>query len=213
MAATRNARKPAHLEMVGGKNKRQRIWEYIRQSREGFAVSEAAWKAHVDGDTTRTYFQSLENGSYITVINPVRGPQEEKRYRLERDTGLEAPRLTRSGQPVTQGLAQEQMWRAMRILSGDFSFPELAALASTPEVAVSPAAAQCYLKHLAKAGYVTLVQKSMSRVGTGRTPSRYRFSTSRYTGPRPPMIQRSKSVYDPNLDKVVWQEEMNHDDL
>lgn len=212
MAATNKTRKPAELEMIGGKSKRQRCWEAIRARRDGFTLLDVACTADLDMATTRTYLQSLERGGFIEQGNITRPMGEEKHFRLIKDNGLEAPRLTRDGQLVTQGRAQEQMWRTMRILGSDFNYQELAGLASTSEITVSPIAARDYLKHLAHAGYVTVVTKGKGR-GTGGVPSRYRFNLGRYTGPRPPMVQRTKSIYDPNVGKVVWQEEIDHDEL
>ncbi|KZE34156.1 hypothetical protein [Crenobacter luteus] len=212
MAAPHRTRQPAELEMIGGKGTRQRCWEAIRARRDGFTLLDIAHKAAADIATTKTYLQALEKGGFIEVGNRERGGHDEKHYRLAKDNGLEAPRLTRDGQPVTQGRAQEQMWRTMRIMGGDFNYQELAALASTSEVAVSPVAARDYLKHLAHAGYVTVVAQGKGR-GAGGVANRYRFNPGRYSGPRPPMVQRTKSVYDPNLGRVVWQEEADHDDL
>jgi hypothetical protein len=43
--------------------------------------------------------------------------------------------------------------------------------------------------------------------------TRYRFLAARYSGPKPPMIQRIKAVYDPNRSEVVWSSlEVKHDD-
>lgn len=213
MAATNNTRQPAELEMIGGKGKRQRCWEAIRARREHFTMLDVACAADADTETTQTYLQALLAGGYIVQTNQTRRGQQ-KHFRLERDNGLEAPRLTKDGKPVTQGLAQEQMWRTLRIIGNDFTYLELAGLASTSEIAVATTAARDYLKHLARAGYVTAVEKGKGRGGSGGgIPTRYRFNRGRYTGPRPPMVQRTKSVYDPNLGCVVWQEEADHDDL
>lgn len=212
MAATNKTRKPAELEMIGGKSKRQRIWEAIRARRDGFTLLDVACAADMDMATTRTYLQSLERGGFTVQSNETVRIGEEKQYRLIKDNGLEAPRLTKDGQPVTQGRAQEQMWRTMRIMGGDFNCQELAGLASTTEVEVTQVAAKSYLKHLAHAGYVSVVAKGKGR-GAGGTLSRYRFNSARYTGPRPPMVQRTKSIYDPNLGEVVWQEEVSDDDF
>ncbi|WP_028536180.1 hypothetical protein [Paludibacterium yongneupense] len=212
MAAANRRRKPIDLEMTGGKSKRQAMWEAIRQRHANFTLTEVARAVETDTGTTKTYLQSLEKGGFIETLNPIRGGHEEKRYRLARDNGLEAPRLTRDGSPVVQGRAQEQLWRTMRMIGADFNYLELAGLASTEAVPVAPIAARDYLKHLAHAGYVMVVAKGQGR-GLGGVPTRFRFNPTRYTGPRPPMVQRTKSIYDPNLGKVVWQEEVDHDEL
>jgi len=212
MAATNRTRQAADLEMLGGKSKRQRMWEVIRTRREGFTVLDIACATDIDTTAVRSYLQSLERGGFTEQSNVTREVGEEKRYRLVKDNGLEAPRLTIDGKPVLQGRAQEQMWRTMRILGADFNYQELAGFASTSEVKVTPIAARDYLKHLANAGYVTVISKGKGR-GAGGIPSRYRFNPGRYTGPRPPMVQRTKAIYDPNVGRVVWQEEVDHDEL
>lgn len=212
MAATKHLRQPANLEMPGGKSKRQRVWEAIRASRDGFTLQDIANVTRIDTDTIRTYLYALARGRFVEQSNISHYPCEKKQYRLVKDNGLEAPRLTRDGELVTQGRAQEQMWRTMYILGGDFNYRELAGLASTPEVTVSPITARDYLKHLAHAGYVVVVVKGQGR-GAGGVPSRYRFNRSRYSGPRPPMVQRTNAIYDPNIGQVVWQQEIDHDDF
>lgn len=212
MAATNRTRRPADLEMIGGKSKRQRIWESIRRQGNEFALLDIVRAAHIETETVRTYLTSLINGGYVVQTTPPRHSREKNCYRLERDNGVEAPRLTKSGKPVTQGLATEQMWRTLRMMGDEFNGTELAGLASTDSVAVSSVAARDYLAHLERAGYVAIVSKGHGR-GAGGVQTRYRFNPGRYTGPRPPMVQRTKSIYDPNLGEVVWQEGIPDDVL
>ncbi|MCK5295927.1 MAG: hypothetical protein KAJ75_03470, partial [Alphaproteobacteria bacterium] len=117
--------------------------------------------------------------------------------RLVKDVGIKAPRVTRDGKIVTQGKGTEQMWRTMRMLKA-FTADELAVMASTEEIQVKPQTAKSYLKHICKAGYITVISTR---------PKRYRFA--RWTGCQPPMIQRLKTVFDPNLRQIMWQEEAN----
>lgn len=207
----RSNRRPVEMEMVGGKSSRQRIWEAIRSMSESFTRYTLSRRAKVDDLTAQTYLLSLDKAGYIAQVN-VTGMCEVKEYRLVKDCGLEAPRIDRSGRPVVQGQGQEQMWRTMRIMGRDFTAFELAGFASMGGVAVTPVTARDYIKHLHRAGYVSLTVKGPGR-GNGGPTSRYRLVPSKYTGPRPPMIQRTKSVYDPNLGKVVWTEEISDDDL
>jgi len=209
MAATKQKRRSVHLEMVGGKGGRQRIWEAIRVRRNGFFLADISDVATVDLTTARTYLQALERGGFIQQINVTEKVAEAKQYALIRDNGLEAPRLTVDGKPVIQGLVNEAMWRTMRMVH-DFNFHELAALASTTELRVAPGTARIYLNQLALAGYLIEIKKGQAK-GTSRSPARFRFNPARNTGPRPPMIQRTKAVYDPNLGQIVWQEEPDHD--
>jgi hypothetical protein len=169
--------------------------------------------ANADDETVRTYLASLAKGGFIERENPSTVIGTEAFWRLVKDNGVEAPRLDRQGRPVTHGLGTEQMWRTMQ-MSGEFDYSSLAALASTPEVPVKPQTAQTYIGHLHKAGYLIQLRgpKVMGR-GRPTLPARYRINPAKVSGPRPPMIQRSKAVYDPNLDKVVWEEVKRDDDF
>lgn len=203
-------RKPAHLELAGGRGPRQRIWEAIRKQAKDFTVMGLEKATVVDLYTIRTYVQVLVRGGFIVQINETTTMTERKHYRLVKDVGVEAPRLDRKGKAVP-ATGTENMWRTMRIM-GDFTSSELAMRASTGEMKVAEETAKTYVRALATAGYLALIEEGHPFVrGKGAKQSRYRLLASKYTGPRPPMIQRTKCVYDPNLAKIVWQEEPDHD--
>jgi hypothetical protein len=95
------------------------------------------------------------------------------------------------------GRGREQMWQTMRAL-GSFTVADLFVAASTDDHPVAESEARTYCQMLQRAGY-------LSGGAAG-------YRLVRYTGPLPPMIQRIKSVYDPNLKEVVWSsEEGGHD--
>lgn len=200
-------RKPVDIEMAGGKSKRQRMWEAMRTKQQGFTIQDIAAAADLDMEAVKGYISALKRGQWLVQINDVLARGKTKRYALVRDNGIEAPRVNRHGDTVTQGLAQEQMWRTMRLI-GEFDYLQLMANASTPEHPIAAAAARDYLRYLANAGYL-----QQTAAACGRKPARWQFINNRYSGPRPPMIQRLNAVYDPNLGKVVWQQEVNDDDL
>jgi predicted transcriptional regulator len=198
-------RKPAHLELAGGKSPRQRIWEAMRALKH-FNLPQLAQRSKVDKGTLRTYVRSLEKAHYVQKRRACL--HESGFYELIKDTGVDAPRLDSAGNEVTQGRSQQQMWRAMRIQRGtSFSYIELAALASTEDVQVPRITAQQYIKHLLRAGYLSKVQEETR--GKHPAPARYVLYPSQNTGPRAPMVQRTKCVYDPNLGKIVWNEEID----
>lgn len=209
--AKRPNRRPVELEMVGGKSSRQRIWEAIRAKRERFTRYNVSRRADVDDLTAQTYLLALLKGGFIEQTNTT-VTWEEKEYRLVKDYGLEAPRLDRQGRPVIQGQGQEQMWRTMRIMSSDFNASELAGFATMGGVEIKPNTARDYIKHLHHAGYLTITNKGPGR-GNGGPLTRYRLPANKYTGPRPPKVQRTKSVYDPNTNEVVWTEAASDDDI
>ncbi|MDA8230376.1 MAG: hypothetical protein M0006_03465 [Magnetospirillum sp.] len=201
------ARKPVHLAQAGGKPQgRQAIWEEIRRQRDGFAVASIADATDIHPTTIRSYLTGLEAAGYIR-----RAVGGAPSWTLSRDIGVEAPRVTKDGKPVIQGSAREQMWRTMRMLSGDWSWRDLAIAASTEEAPVNPGDAADYCVNLCRAGYLHLVTPGKG-TGNAGIPARYRFVRSKYTGPKPPMVQRVKSVYDPNLRRVVWFAGVRHDD-
>lgn len=199
---------------AGGKGPRQKIWEAIRAKRgTEWTRYSIARTADVNDGTVATYVASLEKAGIVTIS------RREKTtcvaalcfYKLIRDEGIEAPRVRRDGGRVTQGLAQEQMWRTLRMFNADINTREMAAHASTPEIPVAISAANDYLQMLHAAGYLVCTAQGKG-TGNGGVQSRYRLNPAHNTGPRPPMICRTKVVYDPNLDKIVYQPRVTEED-
>lgn len=210
------ARKPAHLELVGGKGPRQRIWDAIRAwHRKHGADGEAfdrldVMPGDVADDTARDYLRALERAGHIVKVRAAR-QNVRQTWRLAVDAGIEAPRLRPDGTPVTQGRAQEQMWRTLRMQKGDINARELAACASTQTVPVNAAAASDYLRNLGNAGYLQTTAEGRAG-GRNAALARYRLRAEANTGPRPPMVCRTDCVYDPNLGRVVWQAGVTDED-
>lgn len=186
------SRKPAHLEMIGGKPPRQHMWQAIREKRESFTCYQIARRAKQEDSAVKAYLDCLRLGGYIEPTRPfARG--EEVSYRLVRDNGIEAPNLTSKGTPSRKGYRAEAMWRTLRIL-GRATPEQVAAQVSATGSTVEPASVTRYFRDLELAGYLA------------RDGNYYALHPRRYTGPRPPMVRRTegRQVYDPNLDKIVW---------
>jgi len=204
-----NNRKPAHLEQVGGKNKREQIWAIIRRLKKFTRTAiQGELKTDVPLATIRTYIQGLEAAGIVSTS----GTQPKKDgkgyvnvYKLEKDLGVEAPRVRKDGTPVTQGIGREQLWRTIKILK-QFDRKELALAASTEKHKVKESEAGSYAEALYHAEYLILVKKA-----TSKNKATYRFNPRYDTGPKPPQIQRLKTLYDPNLGKIVHQDEVDHD--
>lgn len=200
-------RKPvAHMAL--GKGPRQLLWERMRKKHaagKSFTLGEI-----VIGDesikTAQDYALGLINAGILKAESGKGlgiGTMHPARLCLVRDCGVEAPRVRRDGTPVTQGLAQEQMWRTLRLMVGtDTCARELAGMASTEAVKVSPVAARDYLANLHRAGYLDCTRAGHG-TGRGGVQARYRLISN--TGPLPPMVCRSDAVFDPNLGKEVWR--------
>ena len=171
---------------------REAIWQAIRALKT-FSPKEVRMETRCSSGQVEDYLKALLAAGLIERIEGERG-----RYILVKDPGAVAPRLRRDGSEVTMGRGREQMWRAMRVL-GQFTLRDLVVHATTEEHSVAENEAASYCQFLAQAGY--LVRKG----------GNYLFLRSRYSGPRPPMIQRVKQVFDPNLGKVVWSQGGDHD--
>lgn len=180
---------------------RDTMWAAMRELKE-FTVRDIEHRTHTGHRQIRDYVQALVKAGYLKHCGerPIRhkGGTQAKVYRLIRDAGVDAPRVRRDGTEVTQGSSREQMWRTMRIIKA-FNADDLAVQASTEEIPVSREDARDYLGHLHKAGYLAVTVPAKPG-----TLARYRFLPSRYTGPKPPMVQRVKQVWDPNIEKVMW---------
>lgn len=189
-------RKPVHQERIRGKSNRQRMWEAMRSHAEGFTGYQIARRSKVNDATVRSYIQSLEKAGFL---ERTAGADHflEQTLRLIKDIGAEAPAVTRQGKPSSAGLGNEAMWRTLRIL-GTLSARQLAEHASV-SATVSLWSARSYLKWLTRAGYVELIVDK-----PGGHNAQYRMISSRYSGPRPPMVQRDGKLYDQNLGQVVF---------
>jgi hypothetical protein len=211
----RPTRKPITDELVGGKGRRQRIWEFIRNQRGSWSRDAIYIALKINDATSETYLLGLLAAGYIALADtqPERKTKATCLYVLVRDAGAEAPRVTRDGKPVTQGLAQEQMWRTLRLLKGDIDARELSIHASTNQVKVAETAARDYLINLDAAGYLEVTQECSHNPKRAKgNLRRYRLKASRNTGPRPPMVCRTHAVYDPNEHRIVWQPELTEED-
>lgn len=206
------ARKPVHIERSGGKGPRQRIWEQVRRTRTNITYAALSRATKIEMLPVSEYVRALSRAGYVKCMTPSDAPVgTEKVWTLVRDAGINAPRLKEDGTPVLQGRANQNMWRSMQIV-GEFNARELARHASTDEFPVAEGTAKKYVIALHRAGYLKVVVPARHPSGKlAAQPARYILLRARITGPRPPMIQRTKCVYDPNSDKIVWQEEPDRD--
>jgi len=195
MIKTGMKRQPVSIERMGGKDKTDRIWAQIRVQRE-FSIRNLRGSLGVISNTSvKNYVISLCNGGYLKAIENSSPIQ----YALIKDCGIEAPRLRKDGSHVTQGGANENMWRTAKILK-TFDWMDLMRIASTETNPIKEETAKRYVNVLHKARYLIRLR--------GRAPGTraiYRFNTMMNTGNRAPKIQRDKSLYDPNLDRIVYE--------
>lgn len=183
-------RRPVHEKPKG----RREIWTAIRAA-EPFTIRDITDAVKVHPKTVRDYVVALVAAGIVAedgVEARPRGQKDAHRYRLVRNPGAEAPRIRSDGTELPQGSAQEQMWRTMKVVVS-FTPGSLALAASTEEIEVKEAAVVDYARWLHRAG---LLSKR------GET---YTFLRHKDVGPKPPMIQRIKQVYDPNSGTVIFR--------
>ncbi len=194
-------RRPARLERAGALTPRDRIWAAIRcfGTQDFFSIAEIMVLSEQRADTVLSYVRGLLIAGYLISYTMLRqsSRRELLRFSLKRDVGVEAPRVTADGKPVTQGAGHEQMWRAMRALKS-FDCRALAGAASTEQHPVAFSEAKTYVKLLARAGYL---QREIK--GGGALASTYRFVRARDSGPRAPLVTRDKGVMDGNTGQIV----------
>ena len=202
-------RKPVSLTHAaqGVVSTQDAVWQVIRQFPGEFAhrdvcrAAQDVMKTGVNDDTVRSYLRRLAAGGYLESRDQktsasgkaLKGAARQRLFRLVLDTGIETPRLTRDGQPVTQGRGQESMWQTLRIL-GECNARELAQTATNGRVSVSLTEARHYLKQLHACGYLI----ESARNNGPHSLARYRLLPSRNTGPKAPQVQRIKAVFDAN---------------
>lgn len=195
---------------AGAETVEQRIWTVIRCRHalgKRLTLPDVVFDARVNEGTAGFYFERLLAGGYLEPAG--RQPRNKTSagqfsyaaYRLARDVGMTAPRLRRDGSAAKAGLSREQMWRTVKILR-EFDARDLSLAASTLERVVKLSDARTYLGALERGGYVCVAQSA--KLGPRGSLARYRFRATRNTGPRPPVVQARRAVFDPNLGRVVW---------
>ncbi|MFT4162827.1 hypothetical protein [Shinella sp.] len=110
-----------------------------------------------------------------------------------------APRVRRDGSMIESQPATRCMWNLMRgpVGRAGFTYRDLVAWSQTDETPISVHTAKSYIKLLRAAGY--LIQVDPGKPGT---PATWRLDPLMNTGPRAPMILRTRLVYDPNRQEV-----------
>lgn len=184
---------------------RDAVWPIIRAFDRPFLFKELLKQTDMHDKSIRDYLKDLMRAGFVVRTG--------HKYTLVKDNGRESPRINRAGEVVAVSTKSEAIWRAARIL-GEFDALDIMAALSGLEVPATLSYVKDYLNNLHKARYLTLSCKS-----TPGRKARYRFVPARYTGPKPPKVQRSSAVFDANLNRVVWQgdfintEELTHDYL
>lgn len=186
---------------------RQAVWDEMRlhvQTGVGFTSRDIADSTNRHRDTVRSYVKGLiAAGILIPHSVEIRRKMEAQLYTIHPDHRVsEAPRVNKQGQPVTQGQANQNMWRSMRIMK-QFTAKQLAVSASTQSCLIKESTAKAYIKHLHNAGFLYVSQ------GNGPQPRSYILRALSNSGPKPPMVTRTHVVYDQNKKQIIHAEGFN----
>ncbi len=197
----KQGRKPIQLELVGGKPTRQRIWEQIRKHRLGFQIATVSEHSSTSLEATKKYIQCLEKGGFILKVSDA--PFEKAEYQLLKDNGIESPKINSDGELITMGLAQEAMWRCLRIRKEIDAWGIYHQVEATG-IVITMDNVRRYLRMLKRAGYLRVVSPAIPHK---KKTEILALIGAMNTGPRPPQVQRVGIVYDPNLNKVMYADD------
>ena len=162
------------------------VWEAMHRRRR-FTVKDIVSDTQVPRRAVTAYAGKLVAAGQLRRINLT-----------ETEQGL-VYELVGRPHPADEGQRSPEcrVWVAARIL-GHFSLDLIACTAE-----VDAAQARRYLAYLEKAGYVRITRR-------GRKVESYTFIPARYSGPKPPQVQRITQVFDANLGRVVWPGSASH---
>lgn len=198
----KSGRKPANLMPHGIPTHREAVWTEVRKLKEFSAIElhDAMPAPRLEIDAIQYYLRGWNKAGYISEVQlKGRGVACKKRYTLVKDTGVHPPIVNVHGKAITNGLGRQQMWTAIR-MTRQFNFKQLAAIASTDDLQVSEVDAESFVSILHRAGYLRMVSPSSNN----GTIAVYTLIPSRNTGPKPPLVQRTKVVIDQNERVVVY---------
>ena len=175
-------------------------WKVMRDQhveRGWFTITTINQASNAPRQEIARFVRRLAAAGYIECVDSRETRSSpEKQYRIVRNQA-ECPRISKG---YVQQTGQRNMWNLLRGPMGrdGITSRDLAAFASTEEVPVGLETAKAYIKTLSGAGYVTCLVKG----GPGK-PAVWRLKPAMNTGPLPPMILRSKMVYDQNSDRII----------
>jgi hypothetical protein len=180
-------------------------WSVIRDlgKEHDFTLAEVAQHSNDPKDKSiGDFLGRLVKAGFVEVVRTEFGPTQRgglvarQVYKLVKRPMM-TPIVKRDGSKGSQGVANTQMWNAIRSLK-QFDKRELSLAATTEDVEVAINTALAYARHLAKAGYLMVM-----RQGKSKTTTIWRLRPQMNTGPEAPRILRSKTVYDVNRNEVM----------
>ena len=197
--------------MTTPKPTRSRLWAALRDNKHrALDIGRLSDWADSEPSAVLYHLQGLVKAGYVVKTTIPRATGFDKHlYRLANDVGVDAPMIGNDGKPLVVGIKNANMWRTMRMLK-QFSYVDVEAHASTREHPIATGSVRDYIHMLYISGYLRMVKEPENKgKHRGRTPAVYVLVQD--TGAKAPMVQKLKTVYDPNLHKVMYQEEAGNE--
>jgi len=161
-----------------------------------FSVDDIAERSNSAKSNIVGFIRRLEKAGFI---EPVWAIPPAWRVKIRQRV---TPKVRDDGTVLTGASKQQAMWNTMRspVSRIGFTADDLVAWGSTDELQISKETARTYISLLAGAGY--LIQLAPSGA---RKLAMWRLAPAMNTGPLPPMILRTKVVFDQNRHEVVGE--------
>lgn len=183
-----------HLTMKKGKmplRGEDYLWSLMMEHHEAgetFTVADIRLKSSAAEPTVREFMGRLLRGGLIKGVPTP--PVQSYRVAMPQ---AETPRVRKDGSIIESAGAAQCMWNAMRTaFRNGFDAIDLATFAATDDVPITLSTAQGYIKRLSTAGYLIRLERKL-----------WRLDPAMNTGPKAPMILKTKLVFDPNKGDII----------
>ncbi|QND45233.1 hypothetical protein HB780_05615 (plasmid) [Rhizobium lusitanum] len=164
---------------------------------DSFSIADIFGGSNTWKEDVKDFVRRLEKAGFIERV-PLMSPIRWKVQIKQRTT----PKVRRDGTIVAGASRLQAMWNTMRspVSRSGFTAQDIVAWGSTDELKIVKGTALNYITTLASAGY--LIQLAP---GNRHKLAIWRLSPGMNTGPLPPMVLRTKVVFDQNRHEVVGE--------
>lgn len=162
-----------------------------------FGIAEIFDNSNAHRTNIVDFVRRLEKAGFIEPI-PLIEPQRWIVRIKQRST----PKVRRDGSVIVGASKQQAMWNTMRspVSRTGFTASDIMAWGSTDDMRIARDTAKSYIAYLANAGY--LIQLAP---GGPNKLALWRLAPAMNTGPLPPMVLRTRVVFDQNRHEVVGE--------
>lgn len=201
---------PIVLKLTAKKGKPVRrgidfFWSVIQgfaATGQEFTLQDIHSVSDADRSDIRDFLNRLEKARLIErtdlAVISARGVEAPAYRILLRQSAT--PKVRRDGTLIEGATKQQCMWNAMRssVTRSGFTARDISAFALRGATKISMVTARSYIQMLARAGYLIQLDKG----GPARMAT-WRLAPDKNTGPLPPMILRTKLVFDQNRHEII----------